>query len=211
MPGTTPILTAYIDAGRPGATRSLLRALSSNDLASVNLALAAGDVYSLRLFFRAFDADDTGDPVQWASGYAIDAVLTIDSTLKDESPVQAASVAAFAEGTPTEDGDYPYTGTLDLRGSAVAAAIGANKSVLAVLDVRVSVGSQRNTYRIPVDLYRAADGAITAPSGSTAIINHTAAQIRQTPEGVFQFYDFGLETWVQPVLRNGVMEYVEVE
>lgn len=209
MPGITPTLSIYLDSGRPGATRCLLRQRESNDLAGTRLALAASDVYSLQAFWREFVSAETGGAVQWAAA-AIDAVLTVESSLAAATPIEAATVAVFAAGVANEDGDIPYVGTLDLSGAAVSAAIGEAKSIMAVLDIRVTVGGKRHTFRVPVELFRAADGGPMTPAGSTAVVNHAAAQIRQNALGVFEFYDFGLEAWVQPVLRNGVMEYVEV-
>ena len=207
----TPILSVLIDANRPGGARCQLRSADAADISSTRLALAAGDIYTLRAIWRTFAASDTGAVWTWAAGVAIDAVMTVESSLADEVPTEAANVASFAAGSADEDGNIPYDGALDLSGEGVGAAIGAAKSVMVVLDVRVTVGTTRITYRLFCELFRAADGGYLTPSGTTEMTNHANAQIRQTASGQFQFWDFTREAWVVPVLRDGVLEYVEVE
>lgn len=209
MPGSAPKRYIYLDVNRPGCARCVLRTRESTDLSDQRLALAVGDKYDLVIMWRTFVDDAEGGIWQWSTGVTIDAVLTVESSLSDTTPLEVSDANGFAEGSPDPNGDFPYSAVFDLSGEAAGAAVGENKSIMAVLDVRVVVNETRFTYRVLCEVFRSANGGPITPSGTTDMVNHAAAQLRQTSTGSFQLYDFGREAWVTFVLRNGVLEFVE--
>ena len=204
---STPIFAIFLDPARIGGIPANLRDSAAQDLQLDRLAFAAGDILNLQLRWIDFSTSDSGADWQWPDGATIDAVLTIEASLGNDVPTQASAVASFtlASGSPPS----LYNGSLDLSGSGVAASIGDVESINAVLDVRVTFSDGHYTYRIPVTLYRAADGSTPTPSGGTNIVNSTNGQFRQRADGRWELYDYGLPGWSEVVLENGVIKFVQ--
>ena len=203
----TPILAIHLDASRAGGAPAAVRVPSAPDLMTDRISLAAGDVYNLQLQWRDFSASDAGADWQWPSGFAVDAVIAVESSLSLATPTQVAAVASFSEsGT----GTHLYSGVLDLSDAEVLAAIGEAYSVNAVLDVRVTVSGKRYTFRISIAVYRSADGAYPAPgAGGVGMVNSSNGQLRQRVDGRWEIYDTGRGGWSEVVLKNGQIQFVE--
>ncbi len=205
----TPIVRIYLDVHRPGGGPCRLAERDFPHRSDDRLPLVAFDKFLLRVFWLDFGADPDGESVEWSAGRSISASLAIESALGAAEPQELVRTTGWTDNV--EDGDRYYEALLDLTAVEIDEALGDSPRVDALYDVRVDEDGERATYRVPARLHRAALGV--EPSGDEValhMVNTAGAQVRQAADGKFHFYDYGQETWMEPMLEDGVLKWVEV-
>jgi hypothetical protein len=209
---TLPELSIVVDKDKPGGTTSVIDAggvdvewdpdTGASGTTQDSVAMMGLDVIALRIAFWDTIA---------SAAHMFDAACIISCSLVALGELtEADAVEELVRVTPFVRGTADYTATLDLDRSAVTDALGSAASISCVLDIRVETDDLRLSYRVPVTLYRPAIGEQGSDTPvATLWANVNGAQMRQRTDGLIEFYDFALEKWVTPVVRNGVIEFQE--